>query len=269
MGFSQEQGYTPATINSILLAVMNGINEQFGTTYTWETFVGTNFYKFFYVLAQRVQENEIKASEIFLKLQDYFATTNEVISRPVVTNPGLVAALEAQNYIASVKPMINADAGKISVCVDIDDQADGYAAKKLEICTIISQSTVAGGVTQGTQSESIVLSNGQAFDFKYCLPNRIDTYLKLTITLSENNQSVILTPDEIKALLLANIAARYRLGRNFEPQRYFSTVDAPWAGSVLLEYSIDEGANWLTAISNADFDDLMEFDLENITLVEA
>ena len=38
--------------------------------------IGTNFYKYFYALAQRIQTNEIKTSEIFLKLQDYFKYTN-------------------------------------------------------------------------------------------------------------------------------------------------------------------------------------------------
>ncbi len=388
MGFSQESGYTPATIDTLMLSVMENLNIQFETSYTQESFIGTNWYKFFYALIQRLQENEVKTSEIFVKLQQYFEITNENIQRPVVTNPGLIEVLETSGYISSVKPMIVGDAGKIHVAIDVDDgvhaegnvtitsytalvsgtddtvtvagqafvaqsgaavegagtfqaatsneataaslalqinshaaintdvraravgavveitafqggvggnaitltytEADGnagatvsgavlsggednedYEDTRLAICTIIKDSTVAGAITQGTESETIVLSNGQSFDFKFNLPNRLITHLKLTTTLSENNMFVILAPEDIKALLLANIEEKYRLGLNFEPQKYFTVVDAPWASQVLLEWSHDDGATWSDDVYNADYDELFDISLENITLVEA
>lgn len=270
MSFASESGYTPVSIETMMLAVMEGVNDEFGTTYTAETFIGTNFYKYFYALIQRLQENEVKTSEIFLKLQDYFAVTNERIARPVVTSPGLVEKLDAEGYVASVKPPEVADAGKLYICVDTDGGAAGYAAVKLAINTIIKDSTAAGVVTQGAQSSTIVLSNGQSFDFKFALPNRIDVLLKLTTTLSENNQVVVGNPDDVKQALLDNIEARYKLGKNFEPQRYFNVLDdAPWAESVLLEWSDDDGANWHSTVYEADFDDVFTILLENIELIEA
>jgi hypothetical protein len=149
MGFSSDNGYVPTNIDTMMLSVMNNVNTQFGTTYTVETFVGSNFYKYFYALIQLLQESEVKTSEIFLKLQDYFAVTNERISRPVVTAPGIIEKLESEGYTASVKPAADADAGKIYVCVDVDDAADDYAATKLEINTIIKNSIAAGIVSQG------------------------------------------------------------------------------------------------------------------------
>ena len=268
MSFSLENGYVPTDIPAIMLSLMTNINSQFGTSYTYETFVGTNLYKYFYALAQKLQENEVKTAEIFVKLQQYIAITNERISRPVNTNPGIVDKMLASGYVASVKPMIDADAGKINICVDTDETADDYADVKLAICTLISQITVAGAVTQGAEVETIVLSNGQAFDFKFHLPNRIPIKLKLTLTLSENNQVVVGNPDDVKVLLLANIDARYKLGKNFEPQRYFSIIDAPWTAQVLLQYSTDDGATWLNSIYNADYDALLTFGLEDVTLVE-
>jgi hypothetical protein len=250
-------------------ALMTNINTQFGTAYTAETFIGTNFYKYFYALAQRVQENEVKTSEIFLKLQDYFALTNEAISRPVVTNPGLVAAIETLGFDASVKAPIDADAGKVYIAVDVDELAVGYAQTKIDIAEVIRDSTVAGVVTQGAESTSLVLSNGQSFDFKYKLPNRLTPLLRLTITLSENNQVVVGAPEDVKETLIANIAARYRLGRNFEPQRYYSVTDAPWAESTLLEYSLNSGVSWSSAVYDANYDDLFVVKLENITVIEA
>jgi hypothetical protein len=268
MGYANESGYTPQTIDQIMEAFRTAINTQFGTTYTTESFVGTNFYKYFYALAQRVQENEVKTSEIFAKLQDYFNETNETISRPVVTNPGLIEALSNAGYVASVKPMVVGDAGQINICVDVDDGADDYATTKLAICELIKDSTVAGCVTQGAESESITLSNGQSFDFKYHLPDRIEVDLKLTITTSENNQSVIKDPEDIKSDLISNIQARYKLGKNFEPQKYYDLDDAPWASDVLLEWSDDSGSNWYSTVYDADFDELFDYALERLTLVE-
>jgi hypothetical protein len=268
MSFSQENGYVPNDIETLMDLIRVEINSTFGTSYSQETFVGSGWYKYFYVLVQKLQENEIKTAEIFVKLQEYFRITNERIARPVVTNPGLIEILERNGFISSVKKMIDEDAGKIHICVDVDDTDEDYAATKLEICNIIKDSTVAGAVTQGTESESITLSNGQSFDFKFNLPNRIETLLRLTITLSDNNQFVIGDPDETKLKLLNNILTRYRLGRNFEPQKYFSVSDAPWASQVKLEWSINDGVDYFTTVYVADYDDLFDVSLENITLVE-
>lgn len=387
MSFASESGYTPLSIESLMDLIRVQINEEFGTDYSQESFIGTNWYKYFYALIQRVQQNEVLTSEIFVKLQEYFAVTNERISRPVATNPGLVEKFADEEFIASVKPMIEADAGKCHICVDaIDDHArgevaitnhanlvsgtddsitigatvftaqagaatpgdatfqaatsndataaslalqinehatagalveatvedavvlirsiargtsgnaialaytnndgnvgatvsgatlaggvsadDDYDDLRLEIATIIKNSVAAGVMTIGQEIETIVLSNGQSFDFRFQLPNRIETLLKLTTTLSENNESVILSTDDVKEILLANIAARYQLGKNFEPQKYFSVVDAPWASQVVLEYSIDAGSNWETEVYDSAFDALLEVSLENTTVVE-
>ena len=77
MSFSQENGYIPVDIATIMLSLMNFTNLNFGTTYTVETFVGTNHYKFLYGAAQKMQENEIKTAEIFLRLQQYILFTNQ------------------------------------------------------------------------------------------------------------------------------------------------------------------------------------------------
>lgn len=269
MSFAQENGYTPSTISALMNMVRENVNTQFGTSYTEESFVGTNFYKYFYALIQKVQENEVKTSEIFSKLQTYIDQINARVSRPVTTPLGLIEKLESEGFTASIKPTLEADAGKLFVCVDLDDEAEDYEEQKLAVATILKNSVVAGIVTMGEEVETIVLTNGQSFDFKFDLPNRIVPLLRLTITVSENNQELILSPEEVKEILLANIAARYRLGKNFEPQRYFSIVDAPWAESVLLEYSLDDGANYLSTVYEAEFDDLFECLLENTELVEA
>ena len=261
----------------MMLSVMENINTQFGTEYTAETFLGTNYYKFFYALIQKLQENEIKTSEIFLKLQQYFEITNEKIANPVVTNPGLVEIFETNGYIASVKPPEDADAGKVYICVDkqLDDvdtnweDSDDYLTDKLAVCNIIKDSTIAGVVTQGDQVESIALSNGQSFDFKYALPNRIAVHLKLTLTLSENNMVAIGDPDDVRAQLLLQVRQRYGQGKNFEPQKYWQVSDSPWAAEVLLEWSDDDEMTYHSTIFDSNFDDIYDVKLDRIHLVEA
>ncbi len=266
MGFSDSAGYSPASITDLMGIVMENVNTQFGTSYDAATFLGTNFYKFFYAAIQRLQENEVKTAEIFLKLQEYFNITNEKILRPNTTAPGIVDYLLASGYTASVKPPEAGDEGKLYICVDTDEDDDDYAATKLAICTLIKDCAVGGVITQGSEVETITLSNAQGFDFKYSLPTRIPTSLKLTVTLSENNEFTIDTPEVQIANLLANIAAKYKFGKNFEPQRYFTVLDAPWASEILLEYDI--GGGFIHSVFEADFDEVLTFDVEDVELVE-
>jgi hypothetical protein len=156
VSFSVENGYVPQTIDEMMNSIRVNINAQFGLNYTQETFVGTNFYKYFYALVQRLQENEIKTSEIFFRLQDYFRLTNERIARPRVTPNGIIEAFTNAGFVASVKPMIAEEAGEIHVCVDVDDTAPNYEEVTEQICTILKDSTALGCVTMGTDRKSVV-----------------------------------------------------------------------------------------------------------------
>lgn len=394
MGFSQENGYVPSDIETLMNSIRTNVNSQFGTSYTAETFVGSNHYKYFYTLIQRLQEQDVKTSEIFIYLQQYFAITNERINRPSPTPNGIIERLESilndddeQKYIASIKKMVEADAGKISICVDADDgehaagiatinsfanlvsgtddsisvagtaftaqtgsvtpggatfqaatsnsatatslaaqinahatvslvvraRAVGnvvhiraihggtagnaialaytdndtnvgatvsgaflaggtasatYADDRLEICETIKGCVAGGIVSQGTESETLALSNGQSFDFKFYLPYKIPIFLRLTTVLSENNEVEVLSQDDQKLLLLQKIAAKYKLGKNFEPQTYITVIDFPWAASILLEWSYDD-STYFSSIYDSNFDDLFEFDIGDVDLVES
>lgn len=267
MSFSQDNGYTPETIEQIMEWLMGQVNNLFSTNYTTATFVGTNWYKFSYAWAQRMQANEIKTAEIFLKLQKYIEVISEKISRPVNTAPGIIEKMLSEGFKASVKPIANVDAGLVSICVDTDDSAPDYPIKKQAICNLISRITVGGTVSQGTETENIVISNGQSFPFKFFLPNRIAALLRLTITESENNQKVIPGDEVIRDFLISKIESIYALGKNFEPQTYFTTEDAPWSQAVLLEYSINSGASWSSSVYDADFKDIFTFDLDDVSII--
>ncbi len=390
MSFASESGYIPLTVESMMDTVRLNVNTQFATTYTTDTFLGTNFYKYFYALMQRLQENEIKTSEIFLRMQEYFNITNEEIQRPNTTHPGIFDYFESQGYFVSTKPPEDADAGKAFICVNVlDNHARGKATissysdlfsgtpdtitvdsidftaqsgsaspgdatfqaatsneetatslalqinehtttaalveaqaigavvwiraldggttgnaialaytdndanpgasvsdatllggSELEedqieydilkplICAIVRDCVVAGVISQGSESEELTMSNGQSFEFKYNLPDRIPILLRLTTTLSDNNEFTILSPDVVKQTLFDNITAKYKLGKNFEPQRYFSVVDAPWAAMVLLEWSDDDGMNYYDDVSVMAYDEVFTFELTDIEIVE-
>ncbi len=390
MSFASDAGYLPTSIAEMMAVIRENVNTQFATTYTEETFLGTNFYKYFYALIQRLQENEVKTSEIFLRMQEYFNITNEKLQRPNTTHPGIYDYFQSLGYFVSTKPPEDGDAGKVYICVDIEDNhsrgkvtissyanlvsgtddsvtigatvftaqagaatpgagtfqaatsnsatatslaaqinahatagalvealaIDGvvwlravtggtagnsialaytdndtnvgavvtgatltggaaleddeqdYNDVRLAVATIVKNCVVAGVVSQGSEVESITLTNSQSMDFKFNLPEKIPVILRLTTTLSDNNLFTIATPEVTKQKLYDNIVAAYKLGKNFEPQRYFSVLDAPWAAMVLLEWSDDDGGNWHDEIYESEYDEVFTFELGDITLVE-
>ncbi len=267
MSYANDTGYVPVTFAAMMNSIREAINLQFSTDYTEGTFIGTNWYKYFYVLVQKVLENEVKTAEIFIKLQEYIQTTNLRIQRPSTSLPGIIDTFIANGYVSSVKKNAVEDAGTVSVCVQTDDAADDYAVKRLQICNLLKDFVAAGMVFEGTETETIVLSNGQSFDFSFYLPTEIPVLLKLTITTTINQELAIPDDEAIRAQLEANVAARYRLGWDFEPQRYFTQVDAPWAATIKLEWSSDGGDNYFATVYSADFKDIYTFDLSNITVL--
>ncbi len=390
MSFSSENGYTPYTFNQLMDFVRLGVNSQFGTTYTTESFVGTNWYKYAYALVQKLQEGEVKTSEIFQKLQEYIRITNEAIQRPSVSYPGMIDAFAEEDYIATIKPPVEAEAGTIRIAVDVADTvagvqakgnfeitsyanlvsgthdsvtvgatvftaqatsvtpggatfqaatsnsatalslaaqinahatagllvkarafgqkvilsaiargtagnsialdytngdanigatksgtvlsggtaaATGYAAVKLAIATLISQFVAAGIPSLGTQTEDITLSNGQEFTFAFNLADRISVLLRLTLNASDNSLALIPTDEELRTMVFTNTDARYKLGYDFEPQRYFTLNDALWASDLVLEWSADGGTTWNSTVRDMDYDEVFDFDLEDISVV--
>lgn len=268
MGYTTVNGFTPDSVESIIDKFRVAINAEFATSYTTETFKGTKFYKFVYGLAQEINKNEITYAECFQKLQDYIIQTNAKINDQRTHRNGIVKYLASKNYLASLKPQTALEAGQVTVCVDVDDSDPDYATLKQQILDYLKDCVVGGIVCNGSETGTSVLTNGQSMPFAYDLPTKTDVYLKLTITLSKNTDIVAPADADIKALLLANIAERYSLGMDFEPERYFEVMaDAPYASDILLEYSLDSGSTWDSVVYESLFTDFWQFDILNVSLV--
>ncbi len=268
MSYAQETGYVARSFASLMDSLRIALNAQFGMSYTAESFVGSFWYRYLYQPVQQISQIEIKTAETFVKLQAYIKTTNEKIQRPSTSLPGIIDSFAAKGWVASVRKMTEPNAGKIGVCVQVDDEDVNYPAMRLEICQFLSQFVVGGMVFDGSEDEDITLTNGQDFNFAYYLPTEKPILLKLTLTSSDNKTLSVPTDEVIRQALYDSIIAKYRLGWDFEPQIYFSTVDAPWAATILLEWSDNDGSpSYVSTVFEADFDDLITFDIEDISVL--
>lgn len=139
-----------------------------------------------------------------------------------------------------------------------------YAAKKLQVNTLIKDFVAGGLITKGTEVSTITISNGQSFDFKFYLPNRVPILLRATMHTSENNLLALPDDETLRSAIFDQVNGRYRLGWDFEPQRYFNLSDVPWASDCLLEWSDDDGDSWNSSVYVAAFTDLFTFELGDI-----
>jgi len=250
MAWNLTNGYQPRTFAEILQAFTDEVNAQFGTTYDTTTIVGTEFYKFFYAGAQLVMQSEAQTAEISAKMIDYIRTANENINLPKSTidgfTQGLLDELELNSTIKDITT--SGEAGYMFLVVDVDDGAVDYATTKQAIIDRMALWLTAGLFYNGTEIGTKTALNGQTFTYKYALPTAVDVLVRITVTVSANAKTPILNENQIRDIFDANFASLYRLGLNFEPEKYLEIArDLPFASDILLEYSEDAGANWDTA----------------------
>lgn len=253
--YSTVNGFVPRTFDEIIGLLRVKFNEEFGAAYTAETFVGSNFYKYCYNVAQTILEQDILTQNIYEHYLDYVANKNLAINTPISSPESLLAKFTAAGLEVGFYQNTVLDAGIIKMAVNLTGTETDYAAIKATIAGILKDNTPAGTAFDGDQTQTLVLSNGQSFVYKFALANRITTKLKCTFTTSVNNTAYVMTADEVKTKLLSNIASEYRIGNNFEPQRYANISSFPFASTVLLQYSIDDGATWLSTVYSATFDE--------------
>lgn len=269
MPYNNDNNYVPETFQDIMTRLMQGVNIYFGTNYTYENFVGTGFYKFFFVVAQSLLSVENTFAEAYAKLQDYIRTTNERIAIPKTPRQGLIDTFAKAGYVISIEPQTQENAGTLGVCVDTDPASGEFADKKKQILAMLKDYTVAGLYYNGEHRGNVRLSNGQDFEFAFFTPIRQEMTLKLTVTLSQNTNIVADNEKTVKEKLLANLATLYRLGNDFEPAKYLTiSRDAEYASEVSLEWSLTGAEeDYSKEILKADFKDLFLFDAARIEVV--
>jgi hypothetical protein len=245
MSFDLENGYQPRTFEEILQAFTDEVNAQFGTDYDTTTIVGTEFYKFFYAGAQLVMQAEAQTAEITARMTDYIRTANENINLPKSTIDGFIQGLQRELYLNSTIKNITdpAEAGYLFLVVDVDNEAENYEEIKQEIIDRMHNWLTAGLFYTGSEEGEKVAINGQAFTYKFALPTLVDILVRITVTTSANATTPILNENQIRNIFDANFAALYRLGLDFEPEKYLEIArDLPFASDILLEYN--DGAGW-------------------------
>lgn len=265
MPFNTEYGYVPESVPSLIAKLIPYLNAQLGTSYTYETFQGTNLYRFVYGVAQLIADLEVDTGEIYNKLQDYFRATNEEVLVPRTPLEGLIEQFAAAGF-----PAVSFDQstpGVLKTCVNVDDQAEDYAEKKALIIETLALYTVLGLNYDGLETGDYTFSNGQVFTYKFDLPTIVPVLLKATITISLNNTSRIFTADEIRTIIDDNITELYQLGNDFEPLKYLTTKDLPFAATIALEYSLDDGSTYSGDVYSADYTDLFQYTKSEIEVI--
>jgi hypothetical protein len=274
MSFSATNGYTPRTFDEIIAAFVTLINTSFGTTYTAESIVGSNFYKYFYASAQLILANEIEFAEAYLKLQDYIRQINAKISQPVVTSDGIVDYFHTEGYEASVAQASDGSAGYVFVCLNLDSDDSTYSDDKDACLELLKNCIVGGARCVGDETGEVTLSNGQSFEFAFALPTITETLLRVEIEVSRNTNIVAETQSEIAAIVFDkmnevqdNGKKLYSLGLDFEPDKYATPEMFPYASRIVTTYSTNSGSSYVGTVFEAAYDDLLNIPLENIEVI--
>jgi hypothetical protein len=257
MSFDLTNGYQPRTFEEILEAFVLEVNEQFSTTYDATSIVGTEYYRFFYAGAQLVMQSESYTAEITTKMTDYIRTANEAINLPKSTINGFITGIKTDLGLdATIKDIVlEAEAGYMFLIVDADETDPDYATTKQAIIDRMHDWLTAALYYNGTETGSKVALNGQTFNYKFGLPVDVDILVRVTVTASANSTSPVLNENQIRDILDANLALYYRIGLDFEPEKYLEiSRDLPFASDILLEYSENAGATWLAVPRSMAYD---------------
>lgn len=265
MSFSVVNGYTPRSYENILDECINVVNEQFNTSYTRETFVGTNMWKFLYAGIQQIMVAENSTAQLVDKIKDYIRTQNEELIKPTSSPDGFMERMEEElGLISSIKPTEESDAGYVYMAVDVDTSDESYPQVKQSIFNLMAKYLGVGLFYEGGESGTVTARNGQAFNYAYDLPSKTNLKVKIVITVSDNTLSYIETPSIIKEKFLNNFNKKYRLGYNFEPQIYLNSNDLPFASDIKITYSTDGGSSYKNTVLKAMYDEKIIVTEDNI-----
>lgn len=265
MSYNVTNGYAPRDYETILAECVSIVNQEFGTSYTSQSFVGTNLWKFLYTTIQGLMTVENNIAELGVKIQDYIRTQNEELIIPRSSPDGIMQIIKDElGLVSSIKPVEREqDAGLIYLAVDVDNTSDDYADIKQQIFNLLHENMGAGLFYQGTETGQVTASNGQSFDYAFSLPTEVPLYVKIKVTVSDNTTLFVETPPVIKKKFLDNFASKYRLGFDFEPQTYLCKDDLPFAGAIEVRYSTD-GLEYKTIILESAYNEKFTINENNV-----
>lgn len=258
MSYTVTNGYAPRTYETILAECVAIVNQEFGTSYTTQSFVGTNLWKFLYTTIQGLMTVENNIAELGTKLQDYIRTQNEELIIPRSSPDGIMQIIKDElGLVSSIKPVDTAaNAGLIYLAVDIDNTSADYADRKQQIFNLLHENMGAGLFYNGTETGSVTASNGQVFNYAFELPDEVPLKVKIQIRVSDNTTLFVETPAKIKEKFLANFAELYKLGYDFEPQIFLCRDrDLPFASEITISYSEDGGTTYETDIRDCAYNE--------------
>ena len=249
MSFNLENGYTPRDFDTIISEFRQEINSEYKQNLTADQFKGSNWYKLIYSASQLVATAEGNISELSNKLIDYIRKVNEDIQLPKSSADGVMDHLkEDLGLISSVKPTEEGDRGYFNIAVDVDNSSDDYPQIKQSILEALKKYCTAGLYFNGTERGDVIASNGQPFNFAYDLPTKVDMQVKITVTVSDNTKAFIENSAQIKEKFLANFESMYKLGLDFEPEKYLNIRnDLPFASKIKIEWSLN-GESWSSEV---------------------
>lgn len=267
MSFNLQNGYTPRDFDSIVSEFREAINNEYGQKMTAEQFKGSNWYKLIYSASQLVATAEGHTAELSNKLIDYIRKVDEEIQLVKSSVDGVMYHLKKDlDLVSSVKPSTASDAGNLYIAVDVDNTASDYAEKKQMILEKLKEYCTAGLYFTGAERGEVVASNGQPFTFGYDLPIIVDMQVKITPTISDNTTAFIQNSSQIKEKFLENFNSMYKLGLDFEPEKYLDIRnDLPFASKIKIEWSINEGSSWSEDVWKSAYN--QKLNLSNVEVV--
>lgn len=264
-----ENGYSPRTFDDILQTTVDAINLVFNQNYTTQSIVGTNFYKFYYVAIQLVQECENGISELSEKLIDYIRQQNEKLEMPRSTVNGFLSYLESElGIIGSFKPMTKETAGQINLACDVDSSAANYNNIKTKICAAEFKYLTAGLFYNGTERQNNIGLNGQVFETAYELPETVTLNIQINIEASRNTLEFVPSELAVASQFKEAFESRYRLGQDFNPATYWCPEnDLSWAGSVEVLHSTTE-SDFVSGVWKSEYNQKIELGTVSVTITQ-
>ncbi len=263
MPYNSKTGYVPHTFDEWMFnQFMPQINKRYKTSYTAETFVGTQWYDILYPLVQGLMEGDAEFADVWVKLTEFFDQVNARMNNPASVPDGIIEQFERMGIVASLRPVSAETAGKIGVCVFADTSSQAMQAKITQVLT----DCVVGGVwPDGDKSATAILNNGQQITWRWYEPTDKTLDLRLRVYYVNSHGKSLPTADDITQDLRKKIGQRYRYGMPFVPEQMYQTaVDASYAVKLKLEWSEDGGTTWSGEILSATFNQKLIFSNINV-----